>query len=62
MGTVETSAALFSTALVAVVFLDRAIGDFRYVGFKQVRGSRFARLDTILFSPLQVIVFLSTTE
>ena len=33
----------------AVVFLARAVGDFRYVGFfKRVRGTRFARLDTIL--------------
>ena len=33
--------------------LMRAIGDFRYVGFfKRVRGSRFARMDTTLYSPL----------
>jgi hypothetical protein len=31
----------------------RAVGDFRLVGFfKRVRGSRFARLDTLVFSPL----------
>lgn len=37
----------------AVVFLLRAIGDFRYAGFfKRVRGTRFARLDTRLYSPL----------
>lgn len=31
----------------------RAIGEFRHVGFfKRVRGTRFARLDTIFCSPL----------
>jgi hypothetical protein len=46
---------LLQTALIgaaAALFL-RAIGDFRLVGFfKRVRGSRFARADTLLFSPL----------
>jgi hypothetical protein len=33
--------------------LARAIGDFRLVGiFKRVRGTRFARLDSIVYSPL----------
>jgi Protein of unknown function (DUF3995) len=37
----------------AAVLMLRAIGDFRLVGFfKRVRGSRFARLDTLLYSPL----------
>jgi hypothetical protein len=36
----------------AVLFL-RAIGDFRLVGFfKRVRETRFARLDTLFYSPL----------
>jgi hypothetical protein len=35
----------------------RAIGEFRYVGFfKRVRGSRFARLDTFLYSPLCLLL------
>ncbi len=38
--------------LVAVFGL-RAIGDFRYLGFfKRVTGTRFARADTIVYSPL----------
>jgi hypothetical protein len=42
-----------ATWLMAAVFALRAIGDFRYVGFfKRVRGSRFARLDTLAYSPL----------
>lgn len=35
------------------LFLLRAIGDFRLVGFfKRVRGTRFSKLDTTLYSPL----------
>jgi hypothetical protein len=37
----------------AALLLLRAIGDFRLVGFfKTVRGSRFAWLDSALYSPL----------
>jgi len=40
-------------AIAAAVLLLRAIGDFRLVGFfKRVRGSQFARMDTLLYSPL----------
>jgi hypothetical protein len=39
--------------LLAFVFFARAVGDFRLVGFfKRVHGSPFARLDTLVFSPL----------
>jgi len=45
--------------LIAAVFALRAIGDFRYVGFfKRIRGSRFARLDTLAYSPLCVCLAL----
>ena len=41
------------TRALAVVLLARAIGDFRLVGFfKRIRHTRFARLDTVLYSPL----------
>lgn len=37
----------------ALGLLARAIGDFRLVGFfKTVRGSRFATIDTVFYSPL----------
>lgn len=37
----------------AAVLALRAIGDFRLVGFfKRVKGSKFARMDTLLYSPL----------
>ncbi len=36
-----------------IVFLLRAVGEFRYIGFfKAHRGTRFATLDTWVFSPL----------
>ena len=39
--------------VMGLVFLARAIGEFRLVGlFKRVRGTSFARWDTWLFSPL----------
>ncbi len=45
------------SATVGVVLVARAIGDFRYVGFfKRVRGSRFAGLDSLLFSPLCLVL------
>ena len=38
---------------VALAFGARAIGEFRYVGlFKRERRSAFARLDTLVFTPL----------
>lgn len=45
------------TRALALVLLLRAIGDFRLLGFfKGIRGSRFARLDTVLYSPLCVVL------
>jgi hypothetical protein len=41
----------------ALGLLARAVGEFNYVGFfKRVRGSRFARLDTLLYSPLCLLL------
>jgi len=41
----------------AGLFLLRAVGDFRYVGFfKRVRATRFARLDTLIYSPLCLLL------
>ncbi|MED1781977.1 DUF3995 domain-containing protein [Brevibacillus fortis] len=39
--------------LCAAVFILRAVGDFNYIGFfKKVKNTKFARQDTVLFSPL----------
>lgn len=47
--------------LLAGIFLLRAIGDFRYVGFfKQVYGSRFAYLDSRFYSPLCLLLSINT--
>lgn len=46
---------------IAVVFLARAIGDFRIVGvFKPDNGTLFARWDTWLYSPLCVLLAWGT--
>lgn len=48
----QTALAWMTRAL-AVVLLLRVIGDFRLVGFcKRIRHTRFARLDTAVYSPL----------
>lgn len=53
--TLPLSHTVFSwvTRALAVVLLVRAIGDFRLVGFfKRIRHTSFARLDTVVYSPL----------
>jgi hypothetical protein len=43
--------------LLAVALVARAVGDFRLVGFfKRVRGTRFARLDSVLYAPLCLVL------
>ena len=44
---------------IAAVFAARAVGEFRYVGFfKRVRGTLFARRDTLVYSPLCLLIAL----
>jgi hypothetical protein len=41
----------------AFALLARAVGDFRLVGFfKRVRGTRFARLDSLFYAPLCLLL------
>jgi hypothetical protein len=41
----------------ALGLIGRAVGEFKYVGFfKRVRGSRFAKLDTLVYSPLCLLL------
>jgi len=48
------------TWVISLLFLLRAIGDFRYVGFfKGVSDTDFARWDTILFSPLCLFIAIA---
>jgi len=47
----------WSAVFLALIFLIRAVGDFRLVGFfKRVRGTPFAIWDTRLFSPLSLLL------
>ncbi|MGG1659414.1 DUF3995 domain-containing protein [Brevibacillus sp. NRS-1366] len=47
-------------AVCAAVFVLRAVGDFRYIGFfKKMRHTRFAHNDTWLYSPLCLWLGLS---
>jgi hypothetical protein len=46
----------------ALVFTGRAVGDFRWIGFfKRVRNTRFARLDTQVYSPLCLLIAAGCT-
>jgi hypothetical protein len=48
--------------IIAVLFLLRAIGDFKFVGFfKTVKLTRFAVNDTQLFSPLCLFISILST-
>jgi hypothetical protein len=60
-GAVPPKLGAVGAAGVGVVFLLRAIGDFRLVGFfKRVRGTPFARWDNRLFSPLCLALGLAS--
>ena len=48
--------------LLALGLLGRAVGEFRYVGFsKRIHGTKFARLDTLVYSPLCLLQGLGVT-
>ncbi len=45
--------------VVILLFLVRAIGDFRYVGFfKKIKSTRFGQLDTKYYSPMCLTISL----
>jgi hypothetical protein len=46
-----------STRVLGVLFLARSVGDFRLVGFfKRASASRFARLDSLVYAPLCLLL------
>ena len=48
---------IYGNLIIGIVFLIRAIGDFKYVGFfKKVKGSSFAENDSRYYSPLCLVV------
>jgi len=59
LGSVPPWASQWATAVLGAVFVLRSIGDFHLMGFfKSVRGTRFARRDTWLYSPLCLLLGL----
>ncbi len=45
--------------IIPSIFLLRAIGDFKYIGFfKRIRQTEFGKWDTKLFSPLCLVIAL----
>ena len=47
----------FGLIIFASIFIIRAIGDFKYVGFfKKIKGTQFAKNDSKYFSPLCVFL------
>ena len=47
----------YATTAIGVVFLLRAVGDFRYIGFfKKATGTRFARNDSRYYIPLSITI------
>ena len=54
---IQPSHFTFPAVLVGLVFLARAVGEFRLVGFfKSVRGTPFARWDSFVFSPFCLVL------
>lgn len=52
----------FTGWVLAVVFLLRAVGEFRAIGFfKSIRNTPFGRMDTIFYSPLCLVLCGLTT-
>ena len=50
----------WATFVLGALFLLRAIGDFKYVGFfKSVSHTDFARLDSLLFTPLCLLIAIA---
>lgn len=53
----------WSSLALALGLFARAVGEFKYVGFfKRVRGTKFARLDTWLYSPLCLLLALGVAR
>jgi len=51
----------YGTLFISLVFFLRSIGEFRLVGFfKKIKNTKFAYWDTILFSPLCLLIAIIT--
>ncbi|TGK04436.1 DUF3995 domain-containing protein [Leptospira selangorensis] len=53
------TSAVFSL-LIAFIFLGRAVGDFRLVGyFKKIKNTKFAKYDYLIYSPVCILLGIS---
>lgn len=51
---------VYGLKIIAGIFLLRAVGDFRYVGFfKKIKETKFADLDTKYYSPLCLLLSIN---
>lgn len=51
----------YSTLIIGILFILRAMGDFRYVGFfKSIKGTLFSKNDSRYFSPLCLYLGISS--
>jgi Protein of unknown function (DUF3995) len=56
-GETDKKILIYGNLAIGIIFLIRAIGDFKYVGFfKKVKGSLFAENDSRYYSPLCLVV------
>lgn len=55
----DSNVYIFGSWFTMIIFGIRAIGDFNYIGFtKRIKNKEFAYWDTILFSPLCLLISL----
>jgi hypothetical protein len=51
----------YGTWVLCFIFIIRAIGEFKYIGFfKTIKNSKFAELDTKFYSPLCLYLGISS--
>lgn len=48
---------MYGSWIIPSIFFLRAVGEFKYVGFfKRVKGTKFAKMDTKVYSPLCLFI------
>lgn len=51
----------YGVLILAIIFIVRAIGEFKYVGFfKTIKNSKFAEMDTKFYSPLCLLLGINS--
>lgn len=51
----------YASIAIALIFIARAVGDFKYLGFfKKIKGTEFADKDSRFFSPLCLFLGISS--